>query len=227
MSDIENNHVTQDNALITASYSLTLNENRLLIAAISKIDPTSAAWKVGKCDIEITISEWRALFGTSSNADYNQLKQAAFKLYERSLRLWGDDQHAKHIRWLSGWEYENGKGRVVLTFSGLVLYHLSGFIDEYTDYKIMNCGSLKSEHSMRLYQLAAQFKNTGWRYIKLDDLRNLFKLGKSYSRWIDLRKRVLDRACGEITKKTNLSLHYEVIKSGRSVVAIKLRIREK
>ncbi len=227
MPDIENNHVAQDNALISASYSLTLNENRLLIAAISKIDPTSAAWKVGKCDIVITIDEWRTLFGCESNADYKQLRQAAFKLYERNIRLWGDDQHAKNIRWISGWEYEHGKGRVVLTFSGSILYHLSGFLDEYTDFRVVNCGALKSVHSIRLYQLAAQFKNTGWRYIKLDAIREMLELGDAYLRWIDLRKRVLDRACAEITEKTDLSVHYEVIKSGRSVVAVKLRIREK
>ena len=31
--------VTQDNALISASYTMSLNEKRLLVLALSKIDP--------------------------------------------------------------------------------------------------------------------------------------------------------------------------------------------
>lgn len=227
MHDIETNQVAQDNALIAASYALTLNESRLLIAAISKINPASNAWKVGKCDITVTVDEWNQLFMSHSHSSYAQLRQAAFKLYERSLKLWSDEQGAQHIRWLSGWEYQKGEGRVVLTFAGSILYHLSGFIDHYTQYQVKNVSLLTSKHSVRLYQLASQFKNTGWRQINIVDLREMLQLGKRYPRWSDLRKRIVDNACLEISKKTELKLHYAVIKTGKRVVAVKLLIESK
>lgn len=87
MHSIETNQVAQDKVFIAACYTLSLNENRLLIAAISKIDPISHAWKTGKCDITVTVDEWSQLFTIHSHCNYAQLRQAAFKLYERSSKL--------------------------------------------------------------------------------------------------------------------------------------------
>ena len=225
--DIITNSITQDNALIKSSFSLLLQEHRLLLAAVSKIDPTSSAWKAGRVDVEITAGEWMSLYGDASKAVYGTIKSAASGLYSKSVKLWSDDNSGKHIRWISGWEYNQAEGRVVLTFSGDILFELSGFVDDFTKYQIANISGLKSTHSIRLYQLAAQFKGTGWNYIKLDDLRIMFKLEGAYPRWMDLKRRVIDKAVNEINKKTDLSVSYEKIKKGRDITAIKLLIKDK
>ena len=225
--EIATNSVTQDNSLIKASFSLLLQEHRLLLAALSKVDPTSSIWKVGKLDIEVTVAEWASLYGSSSKSTYGNIKAAAAGLYSKSVKLWADDDSGKHIRWISGWEYSSKEGRVTLTFSGDILFELSGFVDDFTKYQIANVSGLKSTYSIRLYQMAAQFKGTSWHYIKLPELRKMFKLKDCYSRWIDLRRRVLDKAVSEINDKTNLKVSIERIKTGRDVTAIKLRIEEK
>ena len=75
--------------------------------------------------------------------------------------------------------------------------------------------------------MAAQFKGTSWHYIKLPELRKMFKLKDCYSRWIDLRRRVLEKAVSEINDKKNLKVSIERTKTGRDVTAIKLRVEEK
>ena len=143
------------------------------------------------------------------------------------LKLWSDDKKGEHIRWISGWKYNSQSGLVVLTFSGQILFELSGFVDDFTKYQIIHASGLKSSHSIRLYQLSAQFKDTSWHYIKLEDLRDMFNLGGYYNRWIDLRKRVIDKAVEEITAKTDLNVSYQIVKIGRKVSAIRLLVAKK
>lgn len=219
--------VTQDNVLITASYTMTLDEMRLLKASISKLDPTSKAWLAGRAEVEITAGEWVILYGADPANSYRQLNEASKRLYERSVRVYGDSKKGKDIRWLSAREYDSGAGRVVLTFSGPILYYLTGMVDEFTKYDLLGVCGLKSTHSVRLYELAGQFRGTGWRHIELDDLREMFCLGNAYQDWRDLKKRVVDRACKEVTEKSDLDVSYEIVKRGRSVHAIRLKIEEK
>lgn len=227
MASLKRNTVTQDNALITASYSMGLDEKRLLVAAISKLDPDSKAWLYGRAEAEIFVSEWTELYGIKGKSAYERLNSASKRLFDRHVRIYGDSRKGKEVRWISAREYDEGGGRVVLTFSGPILHYLSGMIDQFTSYDLLGVSGLKSIHSVRLYELASQFKGTGWRHIELDELRSMLSLGDSYPRWVDLKKRVVDRACSEVSSKSDLLVEYEQIKRGRNVTAIRLRITQK
>lgn len=219
--------VTQDNALISASYTMGLHEKRLLVSAIAQLDPTSKAWKEGRAEVTVLANEWAERFGLDQKSAYRRLRKAASELYNRSVRIRGDHRNGKNIRWISAEEYSEQEGRVTLTFSGPILHYLTGMIDEFTSYDLLGVSGLKSGHSIRLYELASQFKGTGWRYIELSEIREIFCLGDAYPRWQDLKKYVVDRACKEITAKSDMDVDYEIVKRGRSVHAIRLKIEEK
>ena len=219
--------VTQDNALITASYSMGINEKRLLMMAISQLDPTSKAWKEGRASATITASDWVSTFNYSQKSAYRELRKASSKLFESKAQLRGDNRNGKRIRWIQAEEYSEDEGRVTIVFSGEVLKYLTSLFDQFTKYDLLGVSGLKSTYSVRLYELSSQFKGTGWRYIELDDLREMFRLKDVYPRWQDLKKFVVDRACKEITAKSDLNVHYEIVKRGRSVRAIRLKIEEK
>ena len=219
--------VTQDNALITASYAMSLNEKRLLMSAMAQLDPTSKAWKDGRAEVTVLSSEWADLFGVDKKSAYRRLKEASDTLYNRSVRVKGDHRNGKDIRWLQAKEYSIDEGRMTIVFSGAILRYLTSLFDEFTNYDLLGVSGLKSTYSVRLYELSSQFKGTGWRYIELDDLREMFCLGDAYKDWRDLKKRVIDRACKEITAKSDLNVHYEIVKRGRNIHAIRLKIEEK
>ncbi len=217
--------VTQDNALISASYAMSLNEKRLLVLALSKIDPMGKAWLDGG-KAKVTAKEWSDVFGIDSKVAYQRLRLASKELYNRSVRIWGDNHTGEEIRWLSAQKYSKKNGYVEMSFGREMVYYLSGMVDQFTSYQLLKVSGLKSTHSIRMYELAKQFAGTGWRHIELDDMRDMFKLGPSYKRWIDLKKFVIDRACTEVTAKSDLKLSYEPIKKGRSVHAIKLIVKK-
>lgn len=227
LEPIKNYRVTQDNALISASYAMSLNEKRLLVACVSRLDPESKAWLQGRAEVEMLASEWADLYSISPKNAYKDLNTASKRLFDRYVRVTGDSKKGKDVRWLSAREYDEGEGRVVVTFSGPILYYLTGMKDEFTSYDLLGVCGLKSMHSVRFYELASQFKGTGWRLIELDDLRTMLKLGDAYKTWDGLKRRVIDRACKEVTQKSDLRLTYEIIKRGRNVHAIKLKIEKK
>lgn len=219
--------VTQDNALINASYTMSLHEKRLLVSAISQLDPTGKAWLQGRAEATVLASEWAELFGLDRKSAYKRLRKASSDLYARSVRIRGDHRNGRNIRWLQAEEYSEDEGRVTIVFSGEVLHYLTSLFDQFTKYDLLGVAGLKSTHSVRMYELASQFKGTGWRQISLDDLREMFCLSDAYPRWQDLKKNVIDRACQEITQKSDLNVEYTLVKQGRNVVGIRLRIEEK
>lgn len=215
--------VTQDNVLISASYAMSLNEKRLLVLAISKIDPMGKGWIDGDT-VRVTAKEWADVFGIDRKVAYERLRLASKELYSRSVRMFGDNNDGKEIRWLVAQEYRKKDGYVEISFSRQMLHYLSGMVDQFTSYKLLRVSGLKSSHSIRMYELVKQFESTGWRQIELDDLREMFKLGPSYKRWIDFKKRVIDRACTEVSAKSDLQVTYQMVKKGRAVHGIKFNI---
>ena len=220
---IEQPTVTQDNNLISSSYAMSLNEKRLLVLALSKVDPMGKAWLEGG-KAKVTVREWSEVFGIDTKVAYERLRLASKELYNRSVRISGDSENGEEIRWLSAQKYRKNNGFVEISFGREMVYYLSGMVDQFTSYQLLRVSGLKSIHSIRMYELAKQFVETGWRYIRIDDLRDMFRLNNSYSNWRDLKKRVIDRACIEVTAKSDLRVSYETIKNGRSVHAIKIKI---
>lgn len=220
--------VTQDNVLVSAHYAMSLVEKRLLVRAIAELDPNSKAWKEGRAEVIVTAGEWCDLYGGDRKSAYSQLRGAGKRLFERSVRIYGDSKKGKVVRWISAWEYNENEGRVAVTFSGPILYYLTGMIDEFTSYDLLGVSGLKSIHSVRIYELVSQFKSTGWRIISVDDLRNMIGIEPDgYKVFSDFRKRVLDRACTELTRKSDLEVSWEPIKSGRTIKSIKFSVKKK
>lgn len=219
--------VVQDNALITASYRITLDEKRLLVACIGKLDPTQHLWKLGRATVDLSATEWAKLYDISSSNAYDQLNQASIKLYDRSVRITGDSKKGKDIRWLQARSYDVGEGRVQLVFSGEILFYLTGMIDQFTKYDILGVAGLKSVHSVRIYELSRQFISTGWRVIQIEDLKRMLQIEESYSKWSELKRWVIDKSINEINEKSDILLKYETIKTGKKITAIKLLIENR
>lgn len=219
--------VTQDNALVSAAYTMSLIEKRLLVFAISRIDPTSQAWKQGRAEVTVTANEWVSTYKGSRTAAYSELREASKQLFERKVRVYGDGQNGKNIRWISAEQYSEKEGEVTVTFSGPVLFHLTGMMEQFTSYDLLGVSGFKSIYSIRIYELVTQFKNTGWRQISVDQLRTMLQLEDSYTLFANFRKRVLDTACTEITKKSDLDVTWSPVKEGRKIVAVIFKCKPK
>jgi len=215
--------VNQSNELIEAAYSLTLNEKRLLLLAATQIDPKKPPTR--NVAIKVTAADFADTFGiTSRGHAYEALEDAAVRLYERSIRSIARTKRGIPVeerRWLTGRAvYEDGM--VLLEFNEGVLHYMTMFSEQFTSYKLQQVSQLSSFYAIRFYEIAAQYKRVGERYLPLDTLRDTLDLGDKYSNVKDLRRWVIDPAMQEITNTSDLSVQAEPVREGRKIVGFKL-----
>ncbi len=216
MSEQKPLRITKSNELIMASYRLTLNEQRLILAAICKLDPRRPMPK----KVMVSATDYAGIYGVQLRHAYQQMRVAADALYERDIKTF-DGKGMERKRWVDMAKYLPGEGKVELSFTVHVMPYLSMLYSKVTTYDLRRVAALDSAHSFRLFEMLMQFKKTGWAYIEVDSLRIALGLSEAYQRFNNLRQRVIDPAVEELRKKSGLDVTYTLKSEGRKVVAIK------
>ncbi|MBD9634557.1 MULTISPECIES: replication initiation protein [Pseudomonas] len=213
--------VSKSNDLIQASYKLTLQEQRLVLAAICKQDPRKPMEKV----ISVYASDFAKIYGIPLRHCYEYMKEAADSLYERDIKTY-DNKGMDRKRWVDRAKYVTGEGRVDLYFTVHVMPYLSHLTKRVTTYDLRRVAQLESTNSYRLFEMLMQFRSTGWAHIEVDRLREALGLDGAYERFNNLRQRVIDPAVKELEAKSGLIVTYELQKAGRKVKAIKFAFKD-
>lgn len=213
--------VTKANHLVQASYRMTLQEKKLVLAALSCCDSRGEAKKV----IKITASDFAEVTGMNLKHSHTELYKAADRLYERSIRV-TDPEQTEEFRWIqSKIKKHKGEGMVTLTWSDPILKYISQLKEQFTSYRLGSVGRLQSVYSIRLYELLMQFNKTGDRVIKVKDFRNLLELDGKYPQFKDLNKWVIKPSVKELNDRSDLEIRYETISSGRRVISLSFRFK--
>lgn len=208
--------VTKSNHLIEANYKLSLNEQRLVLSAVSQVDGRKPIDKDN--DFTITANEFSEIFKIPLKQAYEALDDAASRLYERDIKT--HDSSAKtteRFRWVDYVKYWHGEAKVTLSFSRRVIPYLTLLHQQFTSYELKQISQMKSAYSIRLYELLVQFMKTGERSITLEKLRELFELKKQYSRFFDLKRYILIPSIKDINETTDIRVEWDVVKKGSRI----------
>lgn len=217
--------VTKATQLIEASYKLTLDEQRLVLISISKINPMDTLEKSNRA-ITITADEYADTFNLARRSAYQQLKVALSKLWDRQIVIHEGGKKTTH-RWLPDKiEYPEKDGKVELRFNLSILPYLTNIQANFKSYKLKQLADVRSVYTIRIYELLNQYLDTGWREISVNDFRDTLQVGDKYERYADLRKWVLTPAQEEMAIKTNISFSFTPKKTGRKITALHFKIRE-
>jgi len=217
--------VTQHNTIIEACYSMTLNEKRLLLLGISKVDPTVFPKVNEPFTFSITAKEWASHHPQES--PYKTLKRAAKQLRGRFVRLRPRPGVEEEINWVDYSRYIEKEGRVELQFTRSMQVRLAGMLDQFTSVDLLSVNKLNSMYSVRMYELLSQFKSTGVRVMALGDFRRLMDCVDNYPVLADLKRRVLVPAIKEINLKTDIDVVVKNVKSGRVVTGLEFKFKPK
>jgi plasmid replication initiation protein len=208
--------VTKANHLIQASYSMTLQEKKLVLAALSCCDSRGEPKKT----VSISASNFAEVTGMDLKHAHTELYKAADKLFDRSIKV-SDPEQTEEFRWIqSKIKKHKGEGLVTLTWSDPILKYISQLKTQFTSYRLGSVGRLQSVYSIRLYELLMQFSKTGDRVISVSDFRDLLELEDKYKQFKDLNKWVIKPAVKELNQRSDLDIAYETISSGRKVRAL-------
>jgi plasmid replication initiation protein len=202
----------QSNELIRAAYSMPLYCKRLLLMGLSKLtysDPDTDTTDDAAFTFTVTAKEWNAVFKSGNDA-YKQMRRATIEMNDtKTGALWfRRSAEFQGVRWFSEVAYpvdsqNRGQGYVRLEFHKRVRQELVSLTTggHYTKVDLQAVCGLESTYSIRLYELTKQFRDTGLLILPVKELRRLFMLEDSYSRFSDLRVKVIQPGIDEINTK--------------------------
>ena len=220
---MDKNQVVKSNQVIEASYQLSAVEQRIVLAAISRIPKNQPI-----TDDElypVSINELQ-LLGVHEKTAYRDLKEGINRLYERSINLSVDDKSIK-MRWVQEVQFLDSQSVIGIRFSKPILPFISNLSREFTKYALSDIAGINSGYGIRIYELLVQYRQIGKREISVDTLRTMLELGKKYPLFADFKKRVIDTAVDQINEYSPLRVTYEQKKTGRKVTHITFSFKEK
>jgi len=220
---LDKNQIVKSNQVIEASYQLSAVEQRIVLAAISRIPKSQPI-----TDDElypVSVNELQ-LLGVHEKTAYRDLKEGINKLYERSINLSIDDKSIK-MRWVQEIQFLDSQSVIGIRFSKPILPFISNLSREFTKYALSDIAGINSGYGIRIYELLVQYRQIGKREISVENLRSMLELGKKYPLFADFKKRVVDTAVDQINECSPLSVTYEQKKTGRKVTHILFSFKEK
>jgi plasmid replication initiation protein len=208
------------NSVIEGRHDLTTNENRIILCAIAQINKGQKI--TDEVMYRIRVKDLAELAGSKSSNFHAQLDEAAVRLFNREIRLSVHDEKTgkerkKLRRWVQSAEYVPLSGEVEVRFSKDIIPCLTEITSEYTIFQLAEILKLKSQYSFRIYELLMQWKNTGYRKVEINWLRDTLCIDEKYPSIKDFKKHVLDKAVDEINKNTTLRVNYTQDMKGRKI----------
>ncbi|MDG1080110.1 MAG: replication initiation protein [Porticoccaceae bacterium] len=219
---------TQDNQLIEACYSMTLNEKRLLLFGISKINPSTFPDPSKPFKFEMNAKDWREQFGGEN--PYLMLTRASEKLMGRTLTLHEKVRNSAVpdktvMQWFDTVEYYEKQSRIVVSFGRGVQVRLAGMLEQFTTIDLLAISQLSSTHAVRLYELLSQFKSTGYRVMTLGDFRFAMDCVNTNKGTKELKRAVLNPSIKQLNEKSDLFCIVQDIKEGRTITGFKFSFK--
>ena len=217
--------VVHANDLVEASYSLSLNEIRLIILAATKYDSRSS---VPLSPISIHVNEFISAFDIDQKSAYRELKNAVNSILTKPVRIYKNGK-LEQYSWILGSKYEVKDGsHVELIFSPLISDLLFQLKENFTSINFEYAARLNTPFSFRLYQWLKKVENlrknqenrTITKIITIEDIKSRAQIN-GYPRWQNFNDYVIKPAVDKINANTDISVFYEPVKTGRKVTAVK------
>ena len=227
------NIVVKDNALIEASYTLDVVEQRLVLLAILEAREQKKLIQAGSL-LRIHASSYIHQFNVDKSTAYKALKEAVKGLYEAGFSYSKTDKATGKIghyksRWVDKIGYIDDLGCVELVFASDVIPLITRLEKRFTEYDIEQISGLQSRYAIRLYELLSQWRSLGKTpTLSLFEIRNRLGLSDSeYERIEAFKRRVLDLAIKQINAYTDINAEYEQHKQGRVITGFTFKFKYK
>lgn len=225
--------VVKDNALIQASYTLDLVEQRLMLLAIMEARETGKGIAPDSL-LQVHAHSYAEHFNINKETAYTVMKDASKGLFDRYVTY--HDKNPKtgkdrsfHCRWVDKIGYEKDTGIVYLRFTHDVVPLITRLEQQFTSYDIEQISSLNSGYAIRLYELLIQWRSVGKTPVfDLQQFRQQLGVEETkYSRMSDFKKYVLDFAVQQINEHTDITVKYDQHKKGRVITGFTFKFKVK
>ena len=225
------NRVVKTNRLIEALQVLSLAEIRLIQLAI--VQARESGLGLDKdTPLRLHGDQYANIFNVSRMTAYDALKDAESRLFDRRFTIVDDDGELVKSRWVQDVKYLPSENSIEISLSRVVVREttrLDGLKQFFTSYTLEQTSLLKSTYSVRMYEILSQWLSAKKTPVfHIEKFRQQLGIGvNEYSRMHQFKERVLENAINEINKKTDLTVKYEQVKSGRNIIGFSFKVSKK
>ncbi|WP_304333684.1 replication initiation protein [Conchiformibius steedae] len=214
---------SKDKLAVVRRQSMTVNEQRLLLAFIRQL-PLNVPPLPVESEFVLTVEQAQELFAPVKDDNISSV------MYEAVSALWGRNvqiplrngdvlktSFVSSIVWGTGQESNK---TVAIRFSPQVLPYLYMLKVNFSNSdSLNNVVKLTNFYAVRLYELLMGWVGSGRRQgrksIGINQLREFLGMGDQYGRITQFRHKVLETAVSQINASTDFQLDFEFEKSGR------------
>ena len=217
--------VSKSNILVQKNrYNLSVPEQKTIAFICSMIKPIEVLDKINsvpyQLEYEFDIRKYCQICNIDydSGKNYADIKAILKGLSDKSMWITFDDKPDEEVlcRWL------------VKLDEDLVPY-LFDLKNRFTSYGLRNILCMKSQYSIRLYELLKSYKIQVTKTFTIEEFKKLLMIEdiKSYNRFPSLKQKVLEPAMKEINEYTDIDVTYREILKGRKVIKLEFHIKDK
>lgn len=228
--------VVKGNELIQKTrFNLSLTEQKTVAFICSMIKPVEVLDKVKgipyQLEYDFNIRDYCKVCGIDydNGNNYANIKSILKGLRDKSMWLLLPDGSETTVGWLAKATTNKRSGVAKIKLDEDLVPYLFDLGQKFTQYQLYNVLAMKSAFSMRLYELLKSYEFQKVKTFGIEELKQLLMVEdvKSYSRFPDFRRKVLEVAQREINELTDINIEFEPITKGRKVVKVTFRITTK
>ena len=227
--------VVKANELIQKNrFELSVPEQKTIAYICSMIKPITAVDRANgvpyQLEYEFNLHEYCEVCGIDYDAgkNYANIKATLKHLSDRSM--WLEDGNGEVlVRWLSKVRTNKRSGIAHIRLDEDLVPYLFDLGQRFTEYQLREILGMQSAYSIRIYELMKSYEFKKEVKIDLDELKRLLMVDdvKSYSRFPDFRRKVLEIAQREINELSDINISFEPVMKGRKTVQVIFRIELK
>jgi len=217
--------IVKANDIIQKSrFNLQLQEQKIILYLISKIKPEDMELK----EHTFQIQDFCRVCGldTSNGANYLYIRKTLKDLRDKSVWVTLDNGSEATLAWIDYVIMSKNSGTVKIKISDMIKPYLLFLRERYTQYELLYTLAMKSQYSIRLYELLKSYEYQRTKAFDISELKIRLS-AENYERFPDFKRKVLDIAIGEINSFTDIEISYAATKQGRRFAKIEFSIRPK
>jgi len=218
---VENAIVTRSNKLIEARYKLKLNEQKVMYAVISLVQPEDKEFH----KYRFKIAELAKFCGIHAKSAYRDMEEVTRGLLTRVLTI-KEGQRTLQTHWVQSALYDVGVVEFELDYK--LKPYLLGLKENFTKVNVKELMKFKCQYSGRIYELLFQHLNFKIRRFPISELRDLIGLAvDEYPAYNDVRRFILEPSVKDINKNTPIEVSFETEKEGKKIAYIIFNMKMK
>lgn len=216
------------NDLVKSRYNITLNENRIFIYILYKLQRESK----GVLSCEITRQELSRFIKGRTDSSIKGIKNIFTTLRKKEINIKTILDDGSYIwssyGFINGWDYFSKTDTFRIEASERIYVLLHDYLKEgYTPVNLNIWLTLKNSYAQRFYELLRLWSSSkdSINY-KVSELRELLVLENKYPKYSELRKRVIIPAIEELNSTGYFEICYEENKVGRNIDSIDFIVKD-